>query len=79
MNSFSVPWFYYVIALFAGLMLSNLAITGNLVSRFSPIVTVKSVPLRIAFFLISVAIFAVLIWISNQQIAAAMQYFEQPS
>jgi hypothetical protein len=44
-----------------------------------PILTVKSVPLRIAFFFISVAIFALLMWMMKHQMAAAMQYFDQPS
>jgi hypothetical protein len=79
MSSFSEPWLYYVIATIAGLMLFNIAITGTLVSRSRPIVTVQSVPLRIAFFLISVAIFALLIWMTKHQIAAGLQYFNQPS
>ena len=79
MSSFSEPWFYFVMAIIAGLILFNLAITGTPVSRFRPILTVKSVPLRIAFFFISVAIFALLMWMMKHQMAAAMQYFDQPS
>jgi hypothetical protein len=79
MSTFSEPWFYYVMAMIAGMILLNIAITGTLASRYRPIVIVKSVPLRIAFFVISVALFAFLIWVTKQQIAAGIQYFSQSS
>jgi uncharacterized membrane protein YvlD (DUF360 family) len=75
MGSFGEPWFYYVLGAVTGIVLFNLGITGKLYGRVRPIITVKSVPLRIAFFVISIAIFAVLIWMVRQQIAAGMQYF----
>jgi hypothetical protein len=72
------PWFY-LIAFIVDIMLFSIAITGTIYSGrmglFSPIVSVKSVPLRIAFFFVSVAIFAFLIWMTRHQIVAGMQYF----
>jgi len=79
MRAISEPWFYYVIAGVTGLLLLNLAITGSLFSKYGPILIVRSVPLRIAFFLISVVIFTLIVWVTKQQIAAALQYFDQPS
>lgn len=72
------PWFY-LIAFIVDILLFSIAITGTIYSgrfgMFRPIVSVKSVPLRIAFFFVSVAIFALLIWMTRHQIAAGMQYF----
>jgi hypothetical protein len=76
---FTEPWFYYLTVFIAGLVLCNIAITGTLISRFRPIVSVKSVPLRIAFFFISLGIFAFLIWMTKHQLGAVLQYFNQPS
>jgi hypothetical protein len=75
----SEPWLYFVLVMIAGMVLLNIGITGTLASRYRPIVIVKSVPLRIAFFVVSVALFAFLIWMTKQQIAAGIQYFNQSS
>ncbi len=79
MSLFSEPMFYYLMLLVADLLLFDIAITGTRTAGrmglFRPIVSVKSVPLRIAFLFISVAIFAFLIWMSRHQIAAGFQYF----
>ena len=79
MTFFSEPSFYYLMLLVADILLFDIAVTGTLSSCrmgiFRPIVSVKSVPLRIAFFFISVAIFAFLIWMTRHQIAAGIQYF----
>jgi hypothetical protein len=75
----SEPWLYFVLVMIAGMVLLNIAITGTLASRYRPIVIVKSVPLQIAFFVVSVALFAFLIWMTKQQIAAGIQYFNQSS
>jgi hypothetical protein len=81
MNLFRESWFYYLTGFIAGLALFVLAITGTIHSgRYSrPLVSVKSVPLRIAFLFISVAIFGALIWIVKHQIAGAIQEFGQSS
>jgi hypothetical protein len=75
MSYFGEPWFYYLLGAVAGIAIFNIAVTGNLYGRGRPIVTVNSVPLRIAFFFIAVAIFGILIWMVRHQIAAGMQYF----
>jgi hypothetical protein len=79
MSLFSEPLFYYLLLLVADILLFDIAVTGTLSSgrmrMFRPIVSVKSVPLRIAFFFISVAIFVYLIWMTRHQIAAGIQYF----
>jgi len=79
MSLFSEPMIYYLILFVADILLFDIAVTGTLSSgrmgMFRPIVSVKSVPLRIAFFFISVAIFAFLIWMTRHQIAAGIQYF----
>jgi hypothetical protein len=79
MSLFSEPLFYYLLPLVADILLFDIAVTGTLSSgrmrMFRPIVSVKSVPLRTAFFFISVAIFAYLIWMTRHQIAAGIQYF----
>jgi len=79
MSFFGEPLFYYLMLFVAGILLFDIAITGTLstgrMGMFRPIVSVKSVPLRIAFFFISVAIFVYLIWMTRHQIAAGIQYF----
>jgi hypothetical protein len=79
MTFFSEPLFYYLMLFVADILLFDIAITGTLSSgrmgMFRPMVSVKSLPLRIAFFFISVAIFAFLIWMTRHQIAAGNQYF----
>jgi hypothetical protein len=79
MSLFSEPSFYYLMGFIAGISLFIIAITGTIHGRGRPIVSVKSVPLRIAFFFISVALLAFLIWMIKHQIAAAIQSFGQPS
>ncbi len=79
MSLFSEPMFYYLMPLVADILLFDIAITGTLssgrIGMFRQIVSVKSVPLRIAFFFISVAIFAYLLYMARHQIAAGIQYF----
>ena len=79
MSFFSEPLFYYFMLFVADILLFDIAITGTVspsrMGMFRPNVSVKSVPLRIAFFFISVAIFAYLIWMARHQIAAGIQYF----
>jgi len=81
MNLFGEPWFYCLMGFIASITLFIIAITGTVAGRVMsrPTVSVKSVPLRIAFFFISVAIFGFLIWMTKHQIAAAIEYFNQPS
>ena len=61
----------------ACILLANIAITGTLYAgrMGRQIVSVKSVPLRIAFLFISVAIFAFLIWMTRHRIATGIQNF----
>ena len=79
MSLFSELWLYCLTAFIAGLLLCSIAITGTLWGRGGPIVIVKSVPLRIAFFFISVGIFAFVIWITKNQLGAILQYLNQSS
>jgi hypothetical protein len=89
MSLFSEPAFYYLLAFIAGIALFVLSVTGTIqrgysrrwipTSRGGPIVSVQSVPLRIAFFFISVAILAFLVLMIRHQIATVMQAIGQPS
>jgi hypothetical protein len=79
MSLFSEPLFYYLIGFIAGIAAFVVAITGTIYSRGGPILSVKSVPLRIAFFFISVAFLTFLIWIIRHQVAVAIQSIGQPS
>jgi hypothetical protein len=79
MSLFSEPLFYYLMGFIAGISLFVIAITGTIYGRGAPIVSVKSVPLRIAFFFSSVGLLAFLIWMIRHQIAAAIQSVGQPS
>ena len=80
MSLFREPWFYCLMGFIAGITSFVIGVTGRVSGRAGrPIVSVKSVPLRIAFLFISVAIFAFLIWTIKHEIAAAIQYFGQPS
>jgi hypothetical protein len=73
MSLLSEPSFYYLVGFIAGIALFVVAISGTIHGRRGPIVSVKSVPLRIAFLFISVAFLTFLIWMINHQIAAAIQ------
>jgi hypothetical protein len=77
MSISSEPWFYLV-GFIASITLFVVSITGSIYSgRFGlrPVLTVKSVPLRIAFFVISVALLAFLVWTARQRITEAFSYF----
>jgi hypothetical protein len=80
MSLLNEPLFYYLVGFIAGIALCIIAITGTIRGRWGRIiVSVKSVPLRIAFFFISVALLTFLIWMVRHQIAAAIQSIVQPS
>jgi hypothetical protein len=89
MSLFSEPAFYYLLAFIAGIALFVLSVTGTIqrgysrrripASRGGPIVSVQSVPLRIAFFFISVAILAFLFWTIRHEIGAVIQSLGLPS
>jgi hypothetical protein len=79
MSLFGEPLFYYLMGFIAGIALFVVAITGTIYGRGGRIVSVKSVPLRIAFFFISVALLAFLTWMIKHQIAVAIQSIGQPS
>jgi hypothetical protein len=77
MSFFSEPWFY-LIGFIASITLFVVSITGSVYSgRFGirRLMTVKSVPLRVAFFVISIALLAFLVWAARQKIAEAFSYF----
>ena len=66
--------FYHLVAWIASIVLFILAVTGRIHSRWGGrIVTVRSVPIRIALFFISIAMFSYFIWTFRHQIAAALQ------
>jgi hypothetical protein len=79
MSLFSDPLFYYLMGFIAGIALFVVAITGTIYGRGGPILSVKSVALRIAFFFISVAFLTFLTWTIRHQIAVAIQSIGQPS
>ena len=71
------PW-VYLIGFIISLVLFVVSITGTIFGGrfgFRPVVTVKSVPLRIAFFIVSIAIFGFLIWTARHKIDEAFSYF----